>query len=400
MKDLFLTSLINNFGKSNFYKKNKFSNVNIGIQSGLSGFVLLYIYVFKDSKNFIPILENLLESLFTKIEHKTQSKSFCNGIAGFGWLIEVMNEKKIYSLNSNVILEDIDKELFDWAKSELKERKYDFMHSSLGVGLYFLKRLNSDSSKVKEIQYITNELIKNSVSIGDDKIGWIQSSNENFQKIDCFNLGLAHGIPSILVYLCKVYNCGILINELYLIIKKVTNFIISYYQDYNKLGFAFPNFISLDGKPSNYSRLGWCYGDLGVCCALWHSNNILKNEFLTEQIKNIISKSTERKDLKYNSITDTSICHGSAGLSHIYAIFHKRYSLECCKSASIYWLNVTHEINNKNYYNFKKKSFSFEDDLFDSDKLNMLNGISGVLSTFYHSQKEDNPFWNEIFLIS
>lgn len=88
---------------------------------------------------------------------------------------------------------------------------YDYLHGSIGIALYFLEKCTKNIIELY-IENFVKQLISNSISTGEGKIAWKSYSPKN--KSDEFNLGLSHGIPSIIVFLSKCIKKRILKDEI------------------------------------------------------------------------------------------------------------------------------------------------------------------------------------------
>ncbi|QDZ60764.1 hypothetical protein EVD19_08965 [Elizabethkingia meningoseptica] len=85
------------------------------------------------------------------------------------------------------------------------------MHGAIGYGVYFLERYKNTSAnqyKKKYLEYINKllEYLEYSSVNYNNGIYWECEGNHEPKHI---NLGLAHGIPSIVCFLARVYNADI-----------------------------------------------------------------------------------------------------------------------------------------------------------------------------------------------
>src|SRR5260221_5651932 len=98
-----------------------------------------------------------------------------------------------------------------------------------------------------------------------------------------------------------------------MLIETTAKYIISCKKDLSSSHSYFPSRVgSLDP-----SRLGWCYGDLGICCALWQSLPIINDSSLPEFISEVLRHAATRREFDKTRILDDGFCHGSSGVAHI-----------------------------------------------------------------------------------
>ena len=110
--------------------------------------------------------------------------------------------------------------------------------------------------------------------------------------------------------------------------------------------------------------------------------------------------STHRKSLSDNMVNDAALCHGTAGIAHIFNRFYHITNIPDFKEAAIYWYNQTIQMS------------KFEDGLAgyktcisnDSKKLEnctgFLEGIAGIGLALISSVSDIEPSWDEFLLIS
>lgn len=379
----------------------QFDDKSCGLFSGGSGNILFLSYLYDTTKNqeySIKIIHSL-EGIFENLGNNDHHYSFSVGIAGLGWLYEDLVERKIINADPNEVLTDVDELVYEWMIQEQKNSNYDYLHGAMGGGMYFLKRLRTNSNlKVNVEEHLDILLSQMLVNKEDNTSFWIENPNKVSSFEEIYNLGLSHGIPSILVYLSKCYNNNIFVDRLKPIIQSTVNFILKYVQKpKTNSEYYFPTSIDLNGIANRGSRLAWCYGDLGICCALWQANQILNDEYLDRQILEVLLHNCQIKNLENARVFDAGLCHGTSGIAHIFKRFYHRYKHPSLKEASNYWykLTVNMAIINNDLVNYEQWTT-------DGWKYNesFLEGMIGISTALIYKKYGNEPFWDEILLIS
>jgi len=204
-----------------------------------------------------------------------------------------------------------DKIIFLAGKDYIRNDNWDYLHGAIGTGLYFLKR-NTQFSK-EYLELMVDELYSKAV-FSDQGIYW--KSYIDYENTNGINLGLAHGLPGYLIFLSKLYLKGINIVKTIRLLQGIIEFFENYKQDVIKVGSYYPNWILDPDKPNEeYSRMAWCYGDIGVGFSIYFAGDATGNDIWMSRGLRILIDTAKRRDLKANFIIDAGFCHGSAGLA-------------------------------------------------------------------------------------
>ena len=97
----------------------------------------------------------------------------------------------------------------------------------------------------------------------------------------------------------------------------------------------------------NYqSRLGWCYGDLGVATSLWQAGKVLHNREWQEKALEVLRFSTSRRDFRNSGIIDAGLCHGAASVCMMFHYVYMQTGEKLFEETRDYWLDGTLELGN------------------------------------------------------
>ncbi len=121
------------------------------------------------------------------------------------------------------------------------------------------------------------------------------------------------------------------------LIRGFVNFLINNMQDVKK----YNSFFSYSTNSLSNSRLAWCYGDLSIGFIVNKAAIILNDMQILNISSDILRHSTQRTDLSVNMVNDACICHGTAGIAHIFNKLYKRTQNHQFKIAAEYWYQKT-----------------------------------------------------------
>ena len=368
---------------------------------GLAGVAMFQFYYsnFTNNNNYADYaLENLEKSL--EIINKGNGiPSFCSGIGGMGWILSHLKQKGFLDTDDS-LLADIDEYVYEAMVNYINERNYDFLHGAIGCGFYFLKRYqnsNDSRSQNKYKNFLTTliENLESSSIVIDNQVYWMSVIDESGKR--GYNLGLAHGVASVVNFLSRLY----LIKDLRLKVQKMLeggiNYILSYRGESKFSCSNFPSYIDENGKIFWNSRLAWCYGDLGIGLSLYQAGNALDDISLRSTSLAILNHASLRYEAEDTCVADAGLCHGSFGIAQIFNYMYRQTGHLNFRNAYHYWVNdgINQKLqNNKNIGYRKKTTNGWVDDI------SVLEGISGIGLAIISSLSKENISWDECLMIN
>ncbi len=355
-------------------------------KAGVAVFLYQYWLVSKQYQYYEKALE-LLSECITSCCQKKISYSFCNGVAGIGWCLKYFEENKVIDGNVQEIIDMLFPNMYIQMVDFMKAGKYDFLHEALGIALCCYK----NKADRRFIDDFLNEMIRVSLR-GDNGIFWNSTVYENGVLHKVINLSMSHGLSGIICCLCKIGKSEL---ARYLVGESV-KFLVDQRQDNTIYSSCFPSIIS---EKVNYrnGRLSWCYGDLGVVVALLQASCVLNNTDYRNMALNVIKICSHRRDTKKEFVLDAGICHGSAGIAHIFNRVYQKTGDPELKDAALYWLDDC------------LQKASFIDGLAGYKvwrrdgwltKSGLLEGIAGIGLVLLAAISSIEPNWDECLLLS
>jgi len=376
---------------------------DIGLLTGIGGQILTCSELFlqnKISQEWLTHLHNVLEQ---KLENEDFIFTHCSGLAGIGWLYEYLSQRKVIDYSTNTLLEETDQCLENALNSFLWQRNYDFLHGGVGIALYFIKRVEKKKELISVLNHFLDDLERISTQQDDGTIKWLSFLGEKSIPQHGYNISLSHGMASIVAILSKLYKIeGVDKVKTEKLLKGAVQYILAQEIDNEKYGSYFPSF-AIESSPTIYkSRLAWCYGDLGIASALYQAGKTLsENKWINKAIEVLLFATVHRKSLEDNSVWDAGLCHGTAGIGHIFYRMWWNTKLPEFKTAADYWFEQTLMMAKFTDGLAGFKTFNFEDGKPAwKNSMGLLEGVSGIglaLLTYYY---EMEPAWDECLLLS
>jgi len=309
--------------------------------------------------------------------------SYAAGIAGIRYTLHYLADSHFITPAEGAALDDAEPYLLRFAEERLQSGDYDLLHGALGI-------IMNHSSTISPFHSSTLPLLHSLISLSQptaaNHLSW--STTNPKTGTPEINLGLAHGIPSILLILSKYLfrepqanssrpkgavrepqanlsrpegairepqanssrpEGAIRPSEARTLLESGMAFLLSCQLEPGANGSLFPHRI-VDGKPDQPGRLAWCYGDPGVGAAVWQIGaNCGRDDWKAEGVR-ILRRAAARQHAKENRISDACLCHGSAGLA---LIFYKMALLtghEEFLDASDHWMRATLDYGHEEHY--------------------------------------------------
>ena len=382
------------------------SNDNIGVLSGISGVALFQFYYSKYTEQEInaDLGAKIVSEIVEKINEGYDFPTFCAGIAGGAWAIEHLKEEEFIDIDGDELLSGLDDYLIATIEKTTNENFYDFLHGILGISFYFLKRYQNTKSTKLRTEYkniilnIVERLSSKSQQVGNT-VKW-ESYLIVEEKLKGYNLGLSHGISSIVNFLSRLVRYDDFKMEAENLLKKSVNFIVSCKNtEISKIS-CFPDWITLANEKSESSRLGWCYGDLGIGLSLWKAGKALEDIKICEKAIAVLKHTCKRRCLEETRIYDAGLCHGAFGVTHIYNYMYKQTGEKLFKEAADYWMQqslglAVHSDGYAGYMQWKGgKGKGWH------NETNLLEGIAGIGLVIISYLAPFETRWDECLLIS
>jgi hypothetical protein len=148
------------------------------------------------------------------------------------------------------------------------------------------------------------------------------------------NLGVAHGVPGVIGLLAACVEAGAAGADGEALLRDSVAWLLTQRTDDPHARFGY---YSVDGVVHGASRAAWCYGDLGIAVVLLRSARAL-GEPAWEREAIALALGALSRPRENDGVVDVTLCHGTAGLAHIYNRLHQATEDERFAIAARAWL--------------------------------------------------------------
>jgi lantibiotic modifying enzyme len=376
-------------------------SANIGLHAGTSGLALFLAYYDRIilRKNEISTrLMDILEHNIKQIDSGNRLHTICNGISGFGWLCEHLRKLKMLNQEDIKFLDDLDPFLYRQMITDIRTENYDYLHGALGVGTYFLSRCDKEET-AQYLDDLLTELENSAIPCENGAVKWLSVlDHETGEK--GFNISLSHGMSSIAAFLLRLYLLNFETERVSRLLSQTITYIIDQITYAEGSISYFPSYSKENSSGYYYSRLGWCYGDLGIAHVLWQAAVALNNKDWQNTALKVLHHNTNRRNLLENGIRDAGLCHGSAGVAHIFRSLYLNTRIPEFRDTADYWLNITKQMAKYTDGLAGFKAWRTEKFGGDVKSDTLLEGIAGIGLVLLSLLKTDEMKWDECFMLS
>lgn len=376
---------------------------NSGIVSDRIGAVLFLFYYsrFTDNDRYAQAAYDLISLVFDEVCGDIENNRLnngSNGLSGVGWTLEHLAQYDFLDIDTQDMLGDIDEFLYETMLRDMEEKKFDYMVGALQKGLYFLNRAKNPGNKTAGV-YLSDLVNVMDRVVEKDNEGrlmfFTMVNDEDGKKHPICNLGLAHGMPSVAWFLGKLAENEINGKTARRLLDGFISYILKHTQDPGEHSAFFPQWVVGESSPGE-SRLAWCYGDLGLGTGIFQAAAGSKNKELEKQMVDVLIHSAGRRGLEANGVKDAGMCHGTAGLAHIFNRMYNYTGRGEFKDAALHWFGETLEMAafEDGYAGYKRwnRKWYKEVDIFD--------GVTGIGLSLLAAVSGIEPAWDRMMLLS
>lgn len=343
-------------------------------EAGCCIFEQFYIEYSENNPDNVTRFENSFHRL-SENSIGVNSPFFCSGKTGLNWFFSYLNAKDILDNEDLELLCDDDHELSDQAILYLKEGNYDFLHGAIGMAYHFLYDKTNRFTAFQETFF---QLLYKLAYTSENKMFIAHYDLVNKTPVlNKVNFGMAHGIPAVLKFCLQCYKKNVCAAEAKKLALDIADFLKSNVKE-NISRSMFPNILTIDEQSTGYSRVGWCYGDLSIGFILYQAGMAFNDLELKEFATKIMIHTSKRRTEEETLVKDAGICHGSAGIAHIYNKMWHYTQNSIFKETCDFWIQKTLDFSMHQDAFAGYKAYAPTESGKHMNSFGLLNGVSGI----------------------
>jgi len=295
---------------------------SLAFQSDL-GLLFAYLAVATGHDKWFDLADQSLSTAQSQLDSlQSRYLSLYGGLLNFGWTVEhayrlLEGPDSAGSTNLEALDDLVRRRLI-----ALPEHAgYDLVSGFVGVGVYFLERLPA-ATAVAGLSIVLDRLAAAAIATADG-LTWFTPPEHlpQYQRDKCpdgyYNLGVAHGVTGVAYLLAQLSAHGPNQSAATELLAGCLRWILSQRRPAASLS-LFSSW-SAPGQDSGDSRLGWCYGDLGMAGVLHQVAAVHQTEDIASLVAEMTDRCSRWPDASAH-INDAGLCHGAVGVGHIFNV--------------------------------------------------------------------------------
>ncbi|MEU2030735.1 lanthionine synthetase C family protein [Nocardia amamiensis] len=209
------------------------------------------------------------------------------------------------------------------------------------------------------------------------------------------NLGVAHGVPGVLVVLALSAAAGVARPQAAAMASGAVDWLLAQRLDDTSPS-RLPYWRNTDGSTTAPARTAWCYGDPGVAMAVLVAARAL-GVATWEAEATGLARAAALRAPEDTGVTDAWLCHGSAGLAHVFNRMSQATGDGQIGEAARFWFVRTLDFREPGGGDFASYPTS---DPWDGDGSSLITGPTGVALALLAAATAMPPSWDRTLLVS
>ena len=335
----------------------------------------------------------LLAEAVRKFNGHTPALGIDGGAARLGWTIAHLASREVADDRCARLDHMLAHAVRDWIG------EFDLMNGLVGFGVYALERGMSGRALAKSVL----DRLERSATGHGGGLAWFTAGEylpANHAKAapdGYWNLGIPYGVPGVIALLARFVVAGIEVRRARALLEGAMRFLLSTTEPPASVDVGrFPPWLPYQKRVS--TRLAWCYGDLGVAAALMGAGlHVGIDAWTREGVA--LARTCAARTLEQAHIHDANICHGAAGIAHLFHRMARATNDQTLYTAARAWIDETLRARNDAPIAGYPRVFEEGGDLRMEEDATLLTGCAGVALVLEAAISEIEPKWDRLLLV-
>lgn len=313
------------------------------------------------------------------------TSSLYSGFTGIAWAVQTTD--RLLGADGEDRNGDIDEALTSLLQRYPEHAPYDLIHGLAGIGVYALARWPRPGA-TQCILGVLGQLAKRARYDRHGVYWWTPPSwlgaRQDYYRPGGIDLGVAHGMAGVIPFLGRVDALGLAPQTTRPLLDGAVSWLLAHLVD-TAAGPTVPKFVA-DGVELEPTRTAWCYGDPGVAAALLLAARDVGEPVWAAEATALAMGAANRPP-DQTGVVDAGLCHGSAGLGHLFNRMYQMTAEPILADAARFWVERTLELCSDTVQVAWKGP-------------GLLEGAAGVVLALEAACTTAEPIWDQMLLVS
>ena len=368
-----------------------------GLVRGASGHAMLYSYLFdceldEDASRTATLYEDRARDM---IARGPALLSLWYGLTGVG-SAAIWSPRLASRPHAEKLGRTIDLVLARALQTNLRGAGFDLPSGLVGFGVY--AALRRDEPMFLENLGRIVELLDGFAEVTADGIAWpsrpdfLPAAVKQAHPLGFCDLGLAHGAPGVIAFLSHCVRLGVDPDRARRLVTESLRWLRTQRRP-DVTPPCYPNRVEPGGRVEK-GRIAWCHGDPSVAIAILAAGTLLGvPEWEREAID--LARNAANCNPSHDGILDTCLCHGTAGVGHIFNRMAWQTGDQALEDAARRWFERTLRMLPRG-----DVLTAFPSNVPGKMIQGMLIGAAGVALALAAAVSSAPPDWDRVFLLS
>jgi lantibiotic modifying enzyme len=296
-----------------------------GFGGGTAGLATFYAYLGAETgrEEWTALAHRLIDHSITALAERPLRSELYDGFTGIAWAVGLLQGMLFEESEDDD--DPIGESLLQVLSRDKPFRRgqFDLIGGLAGYGIYAFHALPRPAAR-RCLELLVQRLIEIGEPV-DGGFSWFTPPEEmpEWQLEEApngkYNLGVSHGVAAVIAVLGMCAGAGVMTDEQRAVLDRSVDWFLAQKQDGKT--WCFPNSV-IEGKHPHRERMAWCYGDPGIAGALFTAARHTGNARWEAEALDI-ARAAARRPMNDSRVIDAALCHGSAGLAHLFNRYHQ-----------------------------------------------------------------------------
>jgi hypothetical protein len=303
-----------------------------------------YVGVALKEESRAALVSEFVDGAIEGLAQTAMRAGLYGGFTNIAWVVEHLQHAPFSSAAASETPEEdaneeIDQALLGYLSQPEWRDQYDLTTGLVGFGVYALERLPR-ATATQCLERVIDHLSHLARWKAEEASWWtplelVPAIARHQRKSGHYNLGVAHGVPGIIGFLGEAHAKSPFQDKTGPLLSGAVAWLLRQRLPENT-GTWFPHALE-EEREVQPSRAAWCYGDPGIAATLLLAARSYP-ALNAEKIAVEIASSAARRDPSKCGVRDSGLCHGAAGLGHLFnRLFQATREVQFLQAAR-FWL--------------------------------------------------------------